>query len=149
MNTWDKILCLKIKLCKPRFVSRFVKDRKCLNEAEKRLNPIAFYRGELDKKEMSVYCLDSYIKTNRQHKKIWKIGDNIYKKIKKIAIARGEVKVDTINAICCDKDKMLNLFLVPPLFGKHYNIKPMLDDFHADDVRVAKLADNSHLVKRV
>lgn len=152
MITWDNILLLRFKIHKPRIVSRFVNSKraKYINEAENRLTPIAFYRRNHDEKEISVYCVDMYIKNcKRQHKTIWKLGDQTFKRAHdKNALARGDLIVSKLENICYDKDKQRKLYLVPSLFGEHCNIKPFIEDFHEDDLRVAKLADESHLVKR-
>lgn len=151
MTTWDRI-CIKFKFRKARIVSRFVNSvrRKYINEEEKRLTPIAFFRKNHDEKEISVHCIDRYIATmNRQHKKIWSKGDHTFRYAHdKKALARGDVFVKNVENICYDKENMQKLFLVPDLIGTHCNIKPRVEDFHQEDVRLSKLADCSHLVKR-
>ncbi len=152
MTIWDKILTIRFKFHKARVVSRFVNSlqKKCINSAERRLTPIVFYRKGRDEKEISVHCIDKFIANfHRQHKKIWQKGDHTFKKAyKKRAVARGDMFVKEIEKICYDKEKRYKLFLVPDLLGSHCNIKPTLEDFHEDDVRVAKLADISHVVFR-
>ena len=153
MTIWDNISLFKFKIHKARVVCRFVNSvrKKYINEIENRLTPVAFYRRNHDEKEISVYCIDKYIKNgHRQHKTIWKLGDKTFKRAHdKLALARGDIIVSKLENICYDKDKQLKLYLIPSLFNEHCNVKPYLEDFHEDDIRVAKLADESHLVKRI
>ncbi len=152
MTIWDNISRFKFIFHKARIVSRFVNEfkNKYVNKEEMRLTPIAFYRNERDKEEISVFCVDKYIKNlKRQHNKIWEMGDRTFAKAHhKEAVARGDVLVKDLERIYCDKDKKKNLFIVPSWFNEHCNIKPTVEDFHDEDVRVAKLADASHLIKR-
>ena len=153
MTIWDNILRLRFVFYKSRIVSRFVNSvkSKYINELENRLTPIAFYRNARDKKEMSVFCIDRYVKNfNRQNSEIWQLGDNVFKTASNPkALARGDLSTEKIEKICYDKDNKKSLFLVPSWVGEHCKIKPLVEDFHEDDVRVDKLADESHLVRRI
>lgn len=153
MTTWDNILRLKFLFHKSRIVSRFVNSvkPKYINEKEGCLTPLAFYRNDRDKKEISVFCIDKYLRGfSRQNNKIWVLGDRIFEGAKSgtVAVARGDLFTKTVENICYDKDNKYTLFLVPAWFDLHCNIKPRLEDFHEDDVRVDKLADASYLIKR-
>jgi len=136
----------------PKIVTRFIKDKKCMDIANNRLTPKAFISAK-SKGEISVVCIDLELTQSNCDKLIFDIGDLIYVNISEKAKARGDMKVSEIKNITYSDNgfEERNIFLEhspTDNIPNHYNIKPDLLDLRFADHCAHNLSRISKLVIR-